>query len=230
MSGTRNGLMALSLYFLVAVGLMAFMAGPAQAAWLITPSGTELIKVSMHQEGNLLLSSGVEVKCATIASEDLLLELDSPTETSAKGGVAFNKCHTFKKGIAAPTCDPVNQPIKASLSAHVVLHEGKNYVLFEPNVGERFTEIEFDEELCALVEISEIRGSLVAECGQLTGEGKFSGEDCKNQAISHLLQPATQALSPKDNLKFGELGASVDGIVKAELGGGNTGDSWSGEV
>lgn len=236
MSYKMVGLKALGLSFLAAFGLAAIVAADAQANWLYLEGGVakelianELIKASAHQEVSLLFLggelNGVEIRCATIEGEDLLLIAKS---SEAAGKVAFNNCHTFHNGTKAPLCDPSNQPVKAAGKAHLILVEGKNYLLFEPNTGGSFTTFEFDEELCLFLSI-EIFGSFTAECGQLNGSGVFVGEDCAIHQVSRLLKQAPNAVST-DKLTYGLSTLSLDGIAKAELAGALAGRSWSGEV
>ena len=213
---------------IAALGLMAFMAAGAQANWKVEAkelTANEEVKVSTHKEFNLLLSNGIEIRCASIQGEDLLLAGKS---SEATGKVAFGSCHTFLKGTAESACDPINQPIKAAGKANLILSSSKNYVLFSPEAGKPFTTIEFSV-FCALLETDEVTGNLVAECGLLSA-GVFVGEDCANHQVSHLLQQAPAASFPKDVLKFGDLSATLDGIAAAELGGTHAGKSWSGTV
>lgn len=243
MSYTNNGISTFSLSLIAILGLMIFLAGGAQANWLLLLANgtldeltgdTEGVKVKEHSELiSLLLSNGVKIRCETLAGEDVLLQPGNATTAEATGKVAFSNCHTFdKNGTAAPKCDPLNQPVKASGKAHIILHGGKNYMLFNPPEGLEgfFAIVKIDEELCALIETSEVTGSLVAECGQLNKSGIFVGEDCKVHAVSHLLQQAPQALFPSDELRFGELKASLDGIANLELAEDGIGLAWSGEV
>ena len=213
---------------IAALGLMAFMAAGAQANWKVEAkelTANEEVKVSTHKEFNLLLSNGIEIRCASIQGEDLLLAGKS---SEATGKVAFGSCHTFLKGTAESACDPINQPIVAGVKAHLVLSSSKNYLLLEPLAGQPFTTLEFGTK-CALVETSEITGTLVFECGLLK-EAKFVGEDCANHQVSHLLQQAPAASFPKDVFRFGELNASLAGIAAVELAGALEGKSWSGTV
>ena len=238
MSHGKYGLRAFGLVIVAALGLMAFMAAGAQANWLYLEAGkaveltvAEPVKVAVHEksEGNLLLSNGIEIRCAVIEGQKLELLPGSPTTATATGSVSFSTCHTFNKGTAASACDPTNQPIIAGGTAKVILHsDKKNYVLFSPLTGQPFTTILFGAK-CALVESSEVTGNLVAECGHLV-TGAFTQEDCATHAVSHLLRQAPAALFPSDKLQFGELGATLDGIAAVELSGTHKGASWSGEV
>ena len=240
MSYRKYGLRAFGLSIIAVLGLMAFMAAGAQASWLYLlsngtldelTSGTELVEVLKDEEGNLLLSNGIEIKCAVVKGEDLLLEGSTEKgKALAKGKVAFSECKTFNKGVKAESCNPTNQPLQAAGTAHVILHNGINYVLFAPNAGgESFTEIIFGPK-CALVESSEVTGELVAECGELNGSKQFVEGDCATHRVQQYLRAALSQSLFGASLKFGELGASLDGIAIAELAGTREGLAWSGEV
>lgn len=240
MSHGKHGLRAFGLTIVAAFGLMAFMAVGAQANWLYLEGTTaveltknELVKVAKHTEDGTLEIEGINasVLCKKIEGEDLLLVPGNATTATATGSVAFSECVTLEKksGLEQPKCTPENQPIKAAGKAKIVLHtNGQNYVLFEPEEGKPFTTIKFPET-CALIETSNVTGSLVAECGELSG-GAFVQEDCKNHQVSHLLQQASTELFTSDELKFGSHKASIKGIVSVELAGEHAKASWSGEV
>lgn len=237
MNDAKIGRRMLGLISLIVFCLGVFLTTGAQANWLYLESGVakdltakEVVKVEKHTESNLLLFSGIEIRCAKIEGNDLLLEPGNATTALASGKMAFSECHTFNKGTATPKCDPLNQPIVTGLKIAVIFHEGKNYLLAGGLEGKPFTTLEFDEEFCSLVETSEVAGALVFECGQLNGFGVFVGEDCANHAVSHLVKQAPQALFPGDEVKFGLNKASLDGIVKVEFAGLHQGQSWSGEV
>jgi len=242
MSHGKYGLRAFGLTIVAALGLMAFMAAGAQANWLYLEGGVaheltsnELVEVTKHSADGTLLIEGVNasILCQKIQGNDLLLIPGNATTATATGKVAFSECVTLEKstGKEVKNCNPLNQPIEAAGKAKVILHtNGQNYVLFEPEAGKPFTTIKFGE-LCALIETSNVTGSLVAECGELNASSVFVQEDCKIHQVKHLLRQAPEALFPSDILKFGAHKATIDGIVAAELAGvGHKGQSWSGEV
>ena len=227
----KHGLRAFGVVIVAALGLMAFMAAGAQANWLYLEGSTnveiaanEKVKVTTHREFNLLLSNGIEIKCAAITDEDLLLVGKS---SEATGELLFSACHTFLKGVAESACDPIGQPIEAPVKAQLILSSSKNFILVEPISG-MFWTIEFGLK-CALIETDDVTGSLVMECGLLSG-GSFFGEDCANHQVSHLLQQARAEAFNVDQLKFGELKASLDGIAAIELAGAHPNHSWSGTI
>lgn len=246
----RKGLRALSLSFLAVLGFMAFMAVGAQANWLhLNAAGTvslenstaSIVEVSDHVDGLLLVpAKNLEILCHETEENDILL---LPNSTLATGKLVFDECLTFsvnKVGhlLPAPSCDPVNQPIEAGGKAHIILHNGVNYILFEPEEGLEgiFTVVEFGE-LCALTETSEVTGTLVAECGHLqvlTGgveHPPFLKLDCANHQVTQLLREADQSLfGGEHGLLFGENKATIDGIAAVKLGGGLTGRGFGGHI
>ncbi len=227
MSRRMHGLKGLGLALLALCGLMAAMAASAQANWL--ENGAELtanknVTAKAHTTGKLLVSSlNFEIRCTTVKGEGLKVVAKSGT---AEGKVAFSGCTAFQisDGKEQKNCKP-SEPITAGGKALLVLHNAKNYVLFEPETGKPFTTITLSE-LCALAETSDVTGSLVAECGTLSG-GVFAGEDCNVARAEHLLQPAPAALFTGDKLAFGENAATLQGIAAVELESKN---SWAGHI
>lgn len=232
MSHGKHGSTAIILTLLVSLGLMTFITPAAQANWLYLENAP--VEVIRHTEDVTLLVEGVNVQvlCKNIQGENVLLEEGNATTAPASGTVLFSECTGVEKstGKEQKNCNPINQPIKATGKAKIVLHtNGQNYFLFEPETGKSFTLVEFSE-LCALVETNKVTGSFVGECGELNGLNEFVQEDCKNYQVTHLLHQAPEALFPSDVLKFGAHKASIDGIAAATLTGAFKGDSWSGEV
>lgn len=140
--------------------------------------------------------------------------------------IQYLGCDTYDpKENLISACKP-KEPIKVGGKGHLILHNARNYFLFEPEAeGKAFTTIEFGE-LCALAETGKITGSLVAEC--LNTE--LEATDCATEAVHHLIQPAPAALFPSDTLKFGASAATFEGITDTWLSGANTGKNWSGTV
>lgn len=236
MSNRRNGLKAIGLSFLAVLGLMAFMAGGAQANWLAElEAGKELkalttnetVAASAHTVGKLAVAAKkIEFRCTTLASSGLKLVASSVT---AEGKVSFTGCKAFSP-IGSETeqknCKPV-EPIVAGGKALVVLHETKNFVLFEPETtGGVFTTVEVPE-LCALTETSKVTGSLVAECLTFATLAK---SDCKVGEVTHLIQPTPAGLFPADVLKFGASEATLAGVAATKLSGALATRSWAGHV
>jgi len=238
----KHGLRAFGLSFLALSALMAFMAVGAQANWLILSGGgtvetTAKVAAAAHTPGVLLIpAKNLEIECTTVTSEGITLAEKS---TLATGKVAFSGCTTYStaesKLTLASKCKPTNAEgkIKAGGVAHLLLHEGQNYVLLEPETGKPFTTIEFGPE-CALTETSTVKGSIVAECGHLKSETEkvFVHDNCATHQVNGLLQqvPGT-TLFPNDKLIYGlNSAASVDGLALVSLEAPFLNASWGGHV
>jgi len=129
-------------------------------------------------------------------------------------------------------CDPLNQPVEAGVVAHVILHSNsENYVLIESKTGSPLAGIEFGPE-CALTETSNVKGSLVAECGHLNAVKEFVHLDCKNQQVTQLFrQVPGSSLFPSDKLIYGlSSEALFDGVAAVKLAGTLSGGTWGGHV
>ncbi len=217
---------ALGLSFVAVLGLMGLMAVGASAGWLIEGSYISLhepVAVSAHQEGNLLVAEQeLEILCATVESENFRLWVVG----TASGSVEFSECKTWQNGKEQPGCSPQNEPIVAGANANPVLHSSVNYVHIEPFGSGAFTTVQFNPAKCALVEDSEITGSLVIEC--LTA--KLAASDCKNSEAVHNLRAAPSQALFKAGLSFGENQAVLDGVVAVELAGENSGAAWAGHI
>jgi hypothetical protein len=239
MSHRKRGLKALGLSFLAALGLMAFMAAGAQANWLVLSAGTQLesnenVTVKTHEDLEfklLVAAQALEILCLTVESDGLKLK---GLSALAEGAVNFRKCKTWQvvKGVNTEQkgCVP-NEPILAGGKGKVVLHNSLNWALLEPTaVGGAFTTIVFNPATCALAEENEVTGSLLSECGHLTG-GAFVAEDCATLALTHLLRAAANQALLSDGLFFGANGAVLDGIAAASLAGPNESDAvWGGHI
>jgi hypothetical protein len=230
MSHPKRGLKALGLSLLAALGLMAFMAAGAQANWLILHNGgtseaKATVSAKAHTEGNLKVEDSfkTEILCSTIAAQELSLGEKS---TLAAGKVAFSGCKTWQSGKAQPNCNPA-EPITAGGTAHLTLHNSKNYVVFKPS-GASFAVVEFGE-LCALGEEVAVTGSLAAECGWLTG-GAFAGLDCNVHQVEGLLRPVVPQSLLSTGLKFGANTASLTGSAGVRLTELFNGDAFGGHV
>ncbi len=228
MSHRKSGLRALGLSFLAVLGLMAFMAAGASGNWLVELKElhtTDEVVIDNHGESLpilLVAAQKLEIDCHNIEGKDLLL---LPLSTLATGEVWFDECLTTQNGKAAPGCDPINQPIKAGGSAHLILHEKHEYVEFRPDAKTGiFTLLQFNPKTCALVEDSEITGKLAAEC--LSNALGKSLEACLKELQIHLLTEAeSQPLGA--GMFFGENSATLEGIAAVEL---VSGEEWSGHV
>ncbi len=217
--------------FLVVLGL--FHVSIADANWLLEGVETKetiAAQVSAHSTGVMIVKNlGIEIKCTTMESSLVILLTAKSNEGS--GQMAFSGCKTYSpigSGKEVSSCNP-ETPISIGGKVLIILHEAKNYLLVEPSIGKPFGVIKFSE-FCALVETSDIIGSLVLECGSLNKSAVFVGEDCKTSLVTHLVQPAPEALFSSDKIKVGENSATLSGIASARLVLGNFGRSWSGHV
>lgn len=235
MNYRKQGLRVFGLSILAVLGLMAFMAGGAQANWLIETAGKELkenasVEVTQVGTGKLIVEKkNIEFQCSTLTSKELKLVASS---AKGEGSVEFSGCKAFSppgSGKESKNCNPINQPIKASGLVLVVLHEGKNYLLFEENGATPFATVKVGE-LCALVETSNVTGDLTAECGDLEGTPvAWVFLDCSNMAVLHLIRPAPAALFP-NKLKFGANEAKLEGEASVILIGALLGKPFGGEI
>lgn len=228
---------------LIALGVMAVSAVGAQAAeeWLIegasAPNNTPIhakihpLKGTLERHIVFLLSNGIEILCGALNTDDGLLIQN----TLILILLLFSECHTYRLGVAAPKCDPINQPIDLRLLGHLILHgEPKKltYILFEPDKTASFGVFEFDEEFCSLIENSELTGSFVMEClnEKLQTKEETGLDNCLQELVHHLIQQAPEKLFPSDVLKLGLLTVLIDGILDLLLSEPNEGRTWSGHV
>jgi hypothetical protein len=250
MSSIVSRFKVLGLCMLALCGLTTLTATRAQANWL--ENGVEVtvnksVKAQAHTTGKLVISSlNFEIRCPTLVAENLKIVGSS---TKAEGKVKFTGCKGFDQstGTEQKNCTPetaggVKETVLAgglTLIKLLALTKGGtllNVILFEQKEAEPFTTIKLPA-LCALGETSSVTGSLVAECGLLSGSpAVFVQEDCKEPGVKHLLQapPQTEwfqgkedAEVIKDELKFAGKKAILQGIAAAELESGN---SWAGHV
>ena len=227
------------LCLLVAAGLTMLMGSSSQAlaGWRV--GGVELkAKESVGAEVHPLKKDKKRHHVITIPVLGKVLCKEFHVTIGGSGSISLTPsvdatfqiqylgCETYdKKEVVVPSCKPT-EPIKVGGKAHLILHNSRNYVLFEPEVaGGKFTTIEFGE-LCALVETSEIKGTLVAEC--LNTE--LVAVDCATESVHHLIEPAPAELFSTDTLKFGANSMTFEGITDTWLSGTNAGKNFSGTV
>ncbi len=218
---SASGVVLLALFI-----LMAAMTPDAQALWRIEGKHigvgeSELVSVSPHETGKLLVPSlKLEISCSKFEAEKLTLVLLS---TEASGKINFTGCTTVHDGKAVANCNPL-EPIVAGGRADLVLSEGINYILVKSTGAGALLVIEFDPTKCALVEDSEITGSIRMRC--LTEELKAS--DCANEQVTHLLTES--AGFSGDQMFIGEHQATLDGITAVKLAGAQKSKKWSGTI
>ena len=232
MTSMRRGAKALGL-FLSLCGVMAVFAAGAQGNWLVegaelTTNETVAVKAASTLK-IVVAAKNLEIQCTTAASEGLKLIAKSAT---AEGKIKFSSCKAFSppgSGKESKNCNP-KEPIVAGGKVLIILHNGINYLLYEPAAGgTKFTTIEFPE-LCALTETSDVTGSAVFECGHLNPPGTWLILDCATAETSHEAREAPSALFPSDTVKFGANAATISGYVVTELAGANAGKNWAGHV
>ncbi len=215
-------------------GAVTFSATDAHALpnWLVNGSELKVNKrvfIVTHTTAKLAVPAlNIEFQCA-FASSTLVksgLELIGGSG-EARGAAEFFSCNAFQisNGALQKNCKP-GDPITTATRIKLILHNSKNYILVSPEFGSsKITTITLPE-LCALAETSDITGSMVGECGSLSG-GAFVGEDCNVARVAHLLRAASTELFSTDKLKFGENAATAGGFVSVEL---QSGESWAGHV
>ncbi len=243
MSSAMRRINVLALALLALCSLTALMATSAQANWL--ESGAEVMSnknvlLKAHTTTKLVVSSlNFEIRCTTLKAEGAKIVAKS---TVGEGKVAFSGCTAFQisTGTEQKNCKP-SEPIKAGGKSLIVILATKFgdasslrvFLLLEPEAGKPFTTIVLPE-LCALAETSEVTGSLVAECGSLSG-GVFVGENCNVARVEHLQRQAPAGLwrgathteQAEHELCFGENKAKLEGILADELESKN---SWAGDA
>ena len=237
MTAKSRGLKVLSLSLLAIAGLMAFMAAGAQASeksWLVLGAdiaANQEVEVSRHKEFILDVAeeNELEILCLTVTGDDVLLGAGT---TTVAGTLLFTNCKIFQKKEEKTACNKkVNglgkvegllEPIIASGKGLLILHEKKNYILFEPEItGGNFAQIRFDPP-CALPEVNNVKGSFVFEC--LTSA--LAASDCAVEELVHLLQP-NEALFPEDKITYGTKAMKLLGVAKAVLA---SDEPWCGHV
>ncbi len=216
----RNGrrvLKAFALSLMAALGLMAFTAAGTQAAhvWDVAaqPIATDVLidgNLKGNDEARLLIPGLLtEIRCLKMD-----VELDSRLRTTGDilAFLLYLECHTFVKHILS-ACTPEILLVKAKLLPF--LHNNVIKLLATPDDGANFTQIHYNEELCALPPLISITGSYVFECETLAGVLR----NCKTASSTQLLRPASEALMlslyTADTLKYGLNTAFLDG--RAEI-------------
>ena len=220
------------LSFLAAFSLMALITGSAQANWLVEGielKSNEAVSITAFTPFILTVAKkNIEIQCTTVKGSSFKLLASSAT---AEGGFELSNCSTFSpigSGTVQTKCKP-EEPIKGGGKTLIVLHNGKNYFLDHPFPNLYFLWVKAPET-CALFESTEIKGSLVLECGHLSPPGTWHFLDCANNERPHLVRPASEALFPSDSLLFGSAVAKVSGILALDLSGANAGKAWAGHV
>ena len=243
----ENRFKILGLSMLALCSLAALTATSTRANWL--ENGVEItanknVQAKAHTTSQLIVEKlNFEIRCPVLAGVGLKIVAKS---TKGEGKFKFTGCKSFEKstGTEQKSCEPENKGVKgeiiaAGLTSIVRLTMIKGgalliWLLIQPGTGEPFTTIELPEA-CALTQTSEVKGSLVVECGELVSE-EFVGEECSVAQKVHLLRPPGRSVyfnGPKDEtpvtdeIVFGKNPAKLQGIISDELQSGN---AWSGDA
>ncbi len=234
MISVKRRTQTLGLSLLAAMcGLMAILAVDAQANWLVEKkelTTNETVAISAHSTFKLVVASlNFEIQCKTVASEGFKLIAKS---TTSEGKLKISSCTAFSppgSGKEQKNCKPTEPIIMGTLTL-IILHNGLNYLLDEPDpISNKYGEIVFSE-LCALAETSELHGLQVLECGHLNPPGTWVQLDCDESLVAHLERQAPFQLFPEDALEFGENAAKIESMIELKLSGSNTGKAWGGHV
>lgn len=216
---------ALASAVLAALAVMGMAAGSAQATgnWRIEGANVIAEKTVESEEDTTFLllipTFNLEIKCNEFKVQE--------GKILASGGslarLSFGRCETFQASplVKLGACTPVNGGFSFLVKDLLILHNGKTYDLFSPDVaGEEIKPlgtIEFGEE-CAISSIP-IKGSFVME---------DCNEPLENEAVRHLLQQAPASLFPSDVMRFGAGEVRLDGSFWLKLGGAEAGKKFSG--
>jgi len=242
MSYTKNGLRALGVCLVAALGLMAFSAAAAQAqtGWLVNKAfitSTQKMNATIHplplsgfKHTELLaepLGTKMEILCGVLAVDDGLIFANEKAEGLA-AILLFTDCRTylFIAGVLTESkvCKP-DEPIEGKVKARAFLHlkkpngesgDKKTYLLFEPEVlGGDLAVIKFPNEECVFNPSLLVSGTLVAECLNEKLEKNTALTDyCLEDLVHHLIQEApNQKELFGDGMLVGNRPAALDGIA-----------------
>jgi hypothetical protein len=214
MTYTKHGLRVLVLCLAAAFSLLAVTAVAAQAAsWDVggsaLASDTQGVTAAATSGSEFLLlvpAKELIIHCKKVVADSpgSVLNLDG----SATADLLFSECTTLSKGVLQKNCDPGT--ILAGVKALQILHNGVDYLLFEPSLATGvFATITFGG-LCSLPSPTNITGSIVAEC--LTS--------CQTSSTSFDIKQASTTLFPTDVLKYGTSEALLDGTALVGITGG----------
>lgn len=172
MNYRKQGLRALGLSILAALGLMAFTATAAQA------SGTFLVAglsgswtAEATGKGENILESYLQV-----LKLNLKLACHQISVTNAKisnaghgtGTISFSSCLVTDNAGNEVDCT-LHEPINANVLALVVLHNSKPYILFSPT-GANFAVVKSLGEFCTLPKEAAVTGSVVVSISNPDGD------------------------------------------------------------
>ncbi len=216
----RNGLRALGLSILAALGLMAFTASAAQAGggvWLDL-TGALPTPITGEQTGTenrlLILGLNILLKCEEV-------EVVGTTEIEAnghgKGELSFAGCYFTDLSLNKNTICNV-EVLNAQVLALLVKHNSHGYVLFSPVApATTFTQAHATStpgNECLLPKLPVVKGSVVAKIATNPG----------THAASHSLTTVgTLTLFTSDKLFYGANEAHLEVNAEVSLAAGG---SW----
>lgn len=235
----KHGLRTLGLCLMAALGLMAFSSVAQAAEWYIngvTLKKTETISGKNTTEQLFEMQLGKSKNVIIFHCQKLTIDegriFGNEEEHPGTGLVTFlyTSCPTLLNGIAW-SCKPV-EPIQLKARILLILHEGKTYLLVEPDTGTSFGELgfRFGEESCLAT--GPITGEMVYQCLEPAG----TPVDCATSRVTQLLSPASSAifngatLPLAQGLKWGSNLMTLNGSMALELSGVNIGKPWGGTV
>jgi hypothetical protein len=247
MSYGKHGLKALGLSFVAVLGLMAFMAAGASAAFLyLEESMTKTLAVdsepvfSAHTDLTFLIpAENLKFLCQRVVSDPTAPITLLANSTVAHGHLLFKECEAFtiSTNILQKNCTPSSPgtaagEILGTGLAELILHPANNtMILFKPLASKPLFIIVLPE-LCVLAETSNVTGSFVTECGELKPANTFVGGNCATHRVTQLLKeiPAELRNTLGDKMKFGANEMFLDGIIAVKFGAPCSNCSWGGDA
>jgi hypothetical protein len=233
----KQGLRAIGLCVMAALGIMAFAAS-AQAEpgahWNVAGvpiAGEQSVQATLENgTGSLLLQSGlnaVKILCTTMEFEEAVLKV----EGGSLGRAKFSGCDTFINGTLAKNCLPkssgqvlgtiLTNLLKDLIVLHKAVSATEGYDRIEPEGGPHG---EF---------VNILLGATCAIGSELPVYGIFAVKDCNNEGRVEKVTHLYEEFKPLTDLRvFHPLAegttATIDGSANVSLSGGNVGRSWSG--
>ncbi len=215
----RQGLKALGLSLLAALGLMALTASGAQA------SGTFLIEglsppwqAEVTGQGENILESYLQVLKLNVKLGCHVVQAAGSINNVGHGHglLYFTECLATDSEGNVGECEFL-EPLEARVLILVILHsDSKPYMLFSPLVGSVLLAIKEHNLFCPFLLDGGITGSVVASISNPNGDDVTKLISSKNMLL----------LFPADKLFFGahEVHLSADGLVS--LAGKLSGLKW----
>jgi hypothetical protein len=234
----KQGLKAIGLCLMAALGIMAFAAS-AQAEpgahWnvngtAITAESTVAVSATLENgTGSLLTQVGlnaVKVLCTALEFEGAVLK----AEGGSLGRIKLTGCKMFLNGTLAEKCAPKSEGAETGtiltklLKGLIVLHKGvsatEGYNRIEPEGGP-------DESF-----VNVLLGASCAIGSEMPFFGKIALKDCNNEGRVEKVTHLAEEFKPLTDLRvFTPLTgtpATIDGSANVSLSGANTGKTFSG--